>query len=515
MAEARTTISKPKTRPWRAVGLATVLLGSVALAHAGWGWYADRALTRRIDALRARGQRVLPIDFSPKQTFPMLPNAAVDLRAAAAIVDDESEESASASWGPSTRPVDPRAWPYLERANDWFAPAIHRVERAQAKPMCDWEHRIPSPALDLLLPELNGQRAVHLVLVTSAAVEHRARRDDVVVRRFGQMLYLGDTCARTPAMVGHLVAIGMHGSAAQHIEPVAYELRVGAAAGEAKADDVRKLIAALLDETTLRSGFETGMEGDRMVQLDAIAPRDGDKRLGAVSHYLARPWLDGSGLANLERNTAALDAVRGAPDWPTAKVKLNALPATSPRAFFASFDMQNLARRATETQFVVLTDRRLAATALAIRLYQIDHAGARPQRLDELVPAYLPKVPLDAMAAGARPIQYLPRAAHPVLYSVGRNGADDAADESAMPNEFGEIDEWRRLDRVFYLTGRQREYIYIVRPRRDGEFALVPMNEGRPPWEREGEDPAAAATQPTWPAQPAASSPADPALTPR
>jgi glucose/arabinose dehydrogenase len=48
-----------------------------------------------------------------------------------------------------------------------------------------------------------------------------------------------------------------------------------------------------------------------------------------------------------------------------------------------------------------------------------------------------------------------------------------------MPNEFGNIGAWRRLDRVFYLSGRRREYIYIVRPRREGEFALVPMNEGR------------------------------------
>ena len=511
MAEARTTISKPKFRPWRIARVVVLSLGLPLLAHAAWGWHADRALTRRVDALRARGERILPIDFSPKQTMPVLPNAAPDLRAAAAIADDDSEEASSASWASTTRPVDPRAWPYLKRANDWFEPAIRRVERAQAKPVCDWEHRIPSPALNLLLPELNGLRATQLVLVTSAMVEHRDGRDDRVVRRLGQILYLGNTCARTPAMVAHLIALGTNASAATQVEALGHELRIGTAPGEASADDVRKLIATLLDETTIQSGFETGMQADRMVYLDSIAPReDGEKRLGAVSYYFVRPWLDGEGLANLDRSTTVVDAIRGTADWPTAKGNLNALPVNSLRGrFFGSFDLHDGMRRTTETHFLMLTDRRLAATALAIRLYQVDHDGARPQRLDELMPKYLPKIPLDAMAAGGQPIKYLPRAEHPVLYSVGRNGADDAADESAMPNAFGEIDEWERLDRVFYLSGRQREYIYIARPIRpgDGMFAAV-AGEGRPPWEPEAEN-SPPTTQPeVGPPQPAA--PVDP-----
>jgi hypothetical protein len=103
----------------------------------------------------------------------------------------------------------------------------------------------------------------------------------------------------------------------------------------------------------------------------------------------------------------------------------------------------------------------------------MDHAGARPQRLEELVPAYLPAVPLDAMAAGNRRLSYLPRADHPVLYSVGDNGDDDAGSEAAMPKRYGELDEWERLDRAFYLSGKPRESLYVERPGEAAERAGI------------------------------------------
>jgi hypothetical protein len=72
------------------------------------------------------------------------------------------------------------------------------------------------------------------------------------------------------------------------------------------------------------------------------------------------------------------------------------------------------------------TDRRLAATALALRLYAADHDGTYPKSLDALVPGYLPSLPLDPFAAGGRPLLYSaadPSA--PVVYSVSENGVDD------------------------------------------------------------------------------------------
>lgn len=63
----------------------------------------------------------------------------------------------------------------------------------------------------------------------------------------------------------------------------------------------------------------------------------------------------------------------------------------------------------------VRATRRMAATALAIRLYEIDH-GKRPDALDQLVPHYLPAVPRDPYVLDA-PISYRPQGAQLVRAS--------------------------------------------------------------------------------------------------
>ncbi len=72
--------------------------------------------------------------------------------------------------------------------------------------------------------------------------------------------------------------------------------------------------------------------------------------------------------------------------------------------------------------------RRLAATALAIRLYQLDHDGRRPRSLRDLVPKYLSDVPVDPFAADARPLGYRNDSQVQALYSVGPDGSDETAD---------------------------------------------------------------------------------------
>lgn len=65
--------------------------------------------------------------------------------------------------------------------------------------------------------------------------------------------------------------------------------------------------------------------------------------------------------------------------------------------------------------------RRMAAAAIAIRLYQADHDGTRPETLEALVPDYLPAVPMDPYV-GDRPIGYKP--------------------DGVVPKTYDEIDPW-------------------------------------------------------------------------
>ena len=87
-----------------------------------------------------------------------------------------------------------------------------------------------------------------------------------------------------------------------------------------------------------------------------------------------------------------------------------------------------------ELDYRAVATRRMAATALAIRLYEIDH-GRRPDELGELVPEYLQAVPPDPLAAGGAPLRYIRDGDYPRLYSVGSNGVDEGGQYAENPGE--------------------------------------------------------------------------------
>jgi hypothetical protein len=62
--------------------------------------------------------------------------------------------------------------------------------------------------------------------------------------------------------------------------------------------------------------------------------------------------------------------------------------------------------RFVEQYFRMLGERRATAVSLAARLYRADHARW-PDRLDQLVPAYLPALPADPFHDDDRPLGYV------------------------------------------------------------------------------------------------------------
>ena len=87
--------------------------------------------------------------------------------------------------------------------------------------------------------------------------------------------------------------------------------------------------------------------------------------------------------------------------------------------------------RAFAVHFQGLAERRVAALWLAIRLYDVDHAGRFPATLDELVPEYIPAVPADPFASDGRQLGYI-ASPSPLIYSVAMNGKDDHGDTTLL-----------------------------------------------------------------------------------
>lgn len=453
-----------------------VLLG---VAHGIWGYVADLRLDARIGSLRAAGQRVLPEDFNARSVVPARNNAAPLLAAAAAILNDESVESDAVSWVPSTMPVVPEAWPYLKSAVARFEPALRRIDEAEARPSCDWQHVVRSPVVGhLSVPELNNNRSLTDLLLTAALVEHDVGNDAAALRRLGQVLYLSRSCESSPSSSGHRCAIGIAASFCDRIELFAPRLAVKER-DDPTAMEMRALIKDLLDESACSEGLTWCLEASRMETIDLL------KQAADPASYLAWPFIATDLNLLLEDYDAALAVADIPSGWPVAQAKLGAAHS---RKRWLDIDDARSIRNVMKSHFCGITDRRLAATALAVRLFAADHDGRLPQRLEELVPAYLPAIPADPMSAVVRPISYEPDANDPVLYSVGLNGVDDAGSEAAIPGVHGELNEWQRLDRVFYVSARAREPLYVPLPEGTrimlGGYPLG-IELGTPPWERQ------------------------------
>ena len=84
---------------------------------------------------------------------------------------------------------------------------------------------------------------------------------------------------------------------------------------------------------------------------------------------------------------------------------------------------------------------RAARVAVAVERYRRDHMDAMPERLDELLPAYLPALPVDPYSGAPVRLHAEPRGFS--AYSIGSDGRDDTGDvvaasgSAAAPRDVG------------------------------------------------------------------------------
>jgi len=465
---------KPTFRIGRVLLVSFVTFLCVGLLHAGWGWQTDCSLKRRIDSLRGSGEKILPGDFRGDYAdIDSDRNAERDILAAGAFADDDVSPHCEARYHtPTTLPVDPKAWPYLVNAKEWYEPALRRLAIAQKKPRCEFYHEMKSPLYgDRKLDELRAIGYLMSLVSMAAMVDRHAGDDSQVIVRLDQLLYLSDILDHTTSMHAHCRAIGIVSRAALLAEQLTPDLRIGSDDHAAKPEQVRKLIARFLDVSAFHAALHTAMSDERMESLDftesMVRGRYEDSSMSPLTFhagmYVIRPKFIGDAHAMLDRDTQIVAAVNNATNWATVKTRLVAFTPI-PKNIVHSHDLIYLDSDTIQDHFEAIADRRMAATALAIRLYQSDHAGRRPDRLEQLVPDYLPAVPLDSMSATPRPIGYLPRPEHPVLYSVAGDGVDQSADEGPETGQYGSLSEWRRLDRAFYLSVHIRSSVYVEPP---------------------------------------------------
>ena len=461
--------SKPRVGPparfigliRRAATFGLAILAILAL-RLWWGHVADGELRHLADAAHARGEPFFPEDFDP-QPVPDSENAGLSLRHAADaivieafklmdVMDDSTFED------PPTE-ANVRALDAVVAANQ---KTLDLARKARFQTKADWQIRARTPVLTTYPPRdfLGGQRLVANVTGWAALREHAHGNDREAVERLRDLVHQSQMVDRAaPRIVCNLVSIGIAEMATNHIGRIAPDLSVGGPTptregSPATRQQVRELIAALMDEKEFFTGVERAWYGERMVDFDAVLHLGDGTRDPLRQFWAIKPMFDLDGVRILRQQTQTARAAI-APNFPAAR-------AASPVAEIGdrselwrlSRELSNIiipsTNRALLQEFRVLTDRRAAATILAIRLYRLDHAGKYPPSLQELVPNYLPTAPADPMAAGGKALRYKPDAIPPVIYSVGEDGIDNGG--TSLPDDTPHGYRWNQPDAVYPLA---------------------------------------------------------------
>lgn len=423
----------PPRRRWLKRAAVTAGLLGLALIALRWWWgsEAERRLQAKIAEYRAAGQPVLAEDFA----LPPVPddeNAAVLLRRAADLLVPPADSATSLSdfGDPEFCREHAELAAQLVRNN---AETLALVRAARDMTVARWGTVIASPLINIMLPHLAPQRDLAKLLVATAVHQHQTGDDAAAVESIRDVLALaGHVEDGEPVLFAHLVRVAIDALAAHAVEIVSPKLRVVSADDSPTAgrpvprETVQALIAELLDERSLQAGGKLSLYGERLMQLDSVVLLTG--RAGRIGWpaLLGAAWkLDGLHMA--ERMTRMAEVIV-AENWPTA---VNLMPPAQPtptgpaRAVrLMSAILEPSLERAILIHFRLRAERHMAATALAVRLFELDH-GRRPAALAELVPDYLASIPTDPFHADNAEIRYLPDAPSPLLYSIGPDGADD------------------------------------------------------------------------------------------
>ncbi len=426
---------------WTIIGF--LALGALATLRYGWGVEAQRRLDAYAASAHARGRKAFLSDFS----VPSIPddqNAASLLRTAAASLKYEDDANDWENAFKHELPLTRTDLDILARVKRGNATVSRDMRRARALGRVNWGIVMRTPAFTILLPHLNEARGLANLASYLALYEHTLHNDHEVIELARDILFDARSTEQPPVfLISHLVANGVDRVATNVLFQVISTLRIQSlqentpSAGSAAPDQIRALIADLLDETSLIQGASDCWQGEQSAWVDnapaAVAQQSPTPRI--ISFLAPMFTLQAlRGAANLDSIPTALSQStysRARAVIPAATRLSNASTLYNISRAVGSFFSIGVPGRYIQDDFIARAHHRLAATALAIRLYQFDHASERPSSLDQLVPKYLPKVPRDPFSRDDKSLVYRSDPSHPVLYSLGINERDDSGIEYA------------------------------------------------------------------------------------
>jgi len=445
----------------------------LALVRFGWGRYMGAQVeAQRADAKR-RGEPITASEVKLSDVTDATNAWTLQSKAAAAAVPGVDSFRTSNLEGTSTPPYGPK-WVQLAEGSESVNGVLFALARqARAFPNARMRDELNPDPKALIFTGLNRARNLANLLADGAQLMELRRRHAEAVERVRDLLHLARSLRQDPYLVSQLVAIGIEALACDSAQIIAPGLDLHAGEPGATRAAVKALIIELLDEKNLADSMRNSLVVERLMLAHMLGTEGGQR-------HLIRPLADRA-LTQSNLITGIAIEAAAAPDAPTASAILARTPsepAINPSPFGsvigvpANRDVPRYSRwfdwastpyydKLLDRHFQNLSERRLTAVILASHLFRADR-DRWPEKLEDLVPAYLPAIPRDPFRTGSPPVGYV----------ILRKALPDHADRPLVYTEPGAIDDEDAAHWHSPLYGWQQGLI-------NGRAARVPIRQYR------------------------------------
>lgn len=433
-----------RRRPWRRRLL--TLLGLVPVLSAialGGLWISTIPVRRAVQAELARiaaaGEPVTVDDLERLYAADTQEGEATDRwlaaldRLVASGFQDDAAELARAFGHHALIPHVGVEWPHWDAAEellDVYRPILNEIHTAaEDAGVCRY-------TADLTLGYFSEFPYLNRVILAARAIRMEGlvcahRRDAVGVSRCVNTLRaIATSLEAEPKSISQLLRLGVLTTAHQVTQYSAPHV-------EFSAEELASISAQLRTEDHIGPSHR-GMLGERVQLWTAINDPESQggipipDRLSLL--WQIQRWYDRQFLLNHMRPLVDASAEPMPAAFVTARLAADALreernggTLSKLRNIWSLFLIENqdwhfAARGRAEAS------RDATLVVLAVERYHREH-GRRPERLEELVPAYLNEVPRDPF--DGQPLRYVVREGHYTIYSVGPDGIDDGGQMDA------------------------------------------------------------------------------------
>lgn len=418
-----------KQRRLRRWLIAAYITGAVLciLAFVIWLVMPSPEMRGEIAKLKMHGEPWDLADFAQPQVPPEENAALVYCQAGEKLRTHSSDEEILRRT--QQLPLDPKDMASIDDLIGRNAELLRLARRASDMPKVRWDYPIEeaqfklSPEEDLFdkIP-FYKMRQMAVIIRLAALRAHEQSNELEALRHVSSLLHLARAVRKIPNLRAFSTAAGIERDAINVIQEISWDLQLTAQGETEERSLTVRLIRELLNDQEMIHDYQWQLYGQRT--LDYYKTNQKllmDRNARGVAEVRGIYWAYASAVAR----SKTLPEAQLIPKVSlyTHKVGDGILMTSAQiqqELRYENYAPLNIAR----AHFVLLADRRMAAVALAIRLYVIDH-GQRPNDLNALVKeGYIGAIPRDPLATNA-PIHYIPDGEHPRLYSFGRNGTDE------------------------------------------------------------------------------------------